>query len=729
MNKLFHKGYFIEMFRQLRVAGIVAAAILMLSNVTSFFTIITGITDGYSAINYVMPGGAAMASSMMTYVYAASVVFTFMAFGWLNKRSTSDFYHGLPVTRMQMYGSTFLAVYLWLAIGLCAYAIVYSAMHLVFGAPFNYLLFLCVTINMFIGALQVVGAASIACAISGTRFVNLFATAVIVFIPRFMLVVLEYFIAVDGPSTLIVKTISPLFDPTYNIIATPYMSVIGLMSGNLYASVDYANAIAMLWSFVYSSLLVFLGGAAFIKRSSETAGIPSKSKLFQAFVRTAVGLPLLILLVFLIKQGIESAVVITVLIILSFVAYCLYELISTKSIKKMFKAMPLYLICVGISLLYFIVPGLIVKAELSVKVDSDNILGYRSYSEESYYGIFDDSLGVMSGSYAQLLSKDIEFNDAESLDIIVRAYERTMNSINSDNGMPSYYSGSYKNIVLHRKGRTITRRLLFTEAELTQLDALAYKNERYSQLMTEFPKGTTFFSCDNLSIKECREIGELFKEEYSTLSEADKLNLRSQQYYGGVYVTNENREMINLTMCVYGCYGARNYVNYYWINSLTPRTASRYIEILNKKHAEKGQQAISAVIKWMETGGNSDFSIGVNNSVSLYYWGMNYAMNDYNYSGKLPKDTDPEYYEILQILADASLTEDYSEGVLVSVSTSYYINKNTGELEQDYFDTFHKYVVKLSQSDYERIMTLYSQHEMRIWGDKYEDEPDYSIDF
>ena len=301
MNKLFHKGYFREMFRQLKVAGIVSTIIMVLANFVTFVSLLINSSFSLFDSGVSIPDASTLAYPMMIYVYVVGLVLTFTAYNWLNHRAYSDFYHGLPIKRSQIYFSSFAAIIVWMFIALTAFTLVRTLIYAIFGAPFNYLLMLCIYVNMLIGAIEVVGAVSIACAISGTRFVNLIASVVILFLPRFMLTVLGTFVNSLAPDFFYLGRLSIFFDPSYNIIATPYALITSMfMSGY---DISFSNVWAMLYSLAYSLLLVFIGGVAFVRRRSETAGMPTTSRLFQLLIRTAIALPLLLLLVYLTVVG------------------------------------------------------------------------------------------------------------------------------------------------------------------------------------------------------------------------------------------------------------------------------------------------------------------------------------------------------------------------------------------------------------------------------------------
>lgn len=651
MNKLFHHGYFKEMFRQLKVAGIVSAVILMLSNFVTLVTIITQyLSEMYldSTVSPI-PDGMSIAMPMMSYVYIVSFILTFTAYNWLNRRSYSDFYHGLPIKRSQMYFSSFVAIMLWIFIGLTAYAVVQAILHAVFGTPYNYLLLLCVYLNMLIGAIEVVGAVSIACAISGTRFVNLITSVVIIFIPRFMLTVLAVFIHSLTNGFFFIGKLSILFDPSYNIFGTPYAFLTGFFLQG--ASITFGNVWAMLYSLAYSLLLVILGCIAFVKRRSELAGMPASNKLMQILIRTAIALPLLLLLVFYIVQVNFSLIVTVVLVLFSFIFYCLYELISTRNVKKMLKAIPLYVIPLGIAILYFVLPHAVKAAELSRKAATNNVKGYYVLQEQpiSLFGIYNTSK-----SYQDIIGSKIEFTDPESIQIITKAYERNVNQVKKGEESSPIYT---MNVRIDRKlGRDIYCELSLLGSEYYKLQSLQKENAEFMNCNTAFPTGRRFYSIKGLNLREKRELVKLFEDEFNSLGIEDKLKIMENDS-GYDYLMPEFVSDVNLYIS--GCKGTENYTTSFKINEKTPRTYKRYMEICNAKYGEKIKENINEMIYWTEHGGDMpDFTIYFETVYSMSNISAWDFVDGYDEGEKLPKDASPNLYEALKILAGAELCDD-----------------------------------------------------------------------
>ena len=706
MKRLIHRGYFREIFSQLRIAGIIMASILMLFNVGPLFTNITArIGSNLAAV----PDASSLAVTMMAYIYIASLVLTFIAFNWLNRRSTSDFYHALPIKRSQIYWSTFLAVALWILIAVTGYAIVHAALYLLTGMPFNCLTYLCVYLNMLIGIIQVVGVVSLACALSGTRFVNLFSAVAILLVPRALLMILALFINVNA-DFLPVTRIFFLFDPSYNIFATPYMVLVGsavsILGGRI-LNVDFCCAPAMLYSLVHACLLAYLGCIAFKRRASESAGMPMKSRVLQGAIRTAFGLPLLLLLVLLFLNGITSFYLIVILTLFSFTIYCLYELISTKSAKRMLLAMPLFTICIGIAVLYFFVPKLIGKAAASVKADRDNIASVE--------------FEACTNQYASLLNENqlgVRLDDPKVIRFVADAYSRAVDPNREDTDFRNYV------VRIHRKnGRDLLRTLSFSSSELKTVGGIIEQSDAYVRSYSVYPAGIHYYQAQGLSYRESREIGRIFQDEFSSMSEKDRVVLRDLAKRDDL---PDGLSRICYVLKFRAVHGTKDSSGSFVITGMTPKTAQRYTELLYKKYNEHTLDHLHDTLTWMETGVYptakegmftvtdsfpSDMQIGS----SVY---LDFSSVFYRDGKKLPKDNDPEYYEILKILSEAELTDNAAEGVTVSIGDRIYT---------DSYDTLvlsgivnlsigrnALFNLKLSDEQFARIEELYSRHQTRL---------------
>lgn len=586
MNKLLHKGYYREMLRQLKVAGIISACILMVQQIGVFLSMLV-----LSGTMLTIPDAATMATAPMIYAYVMGLTLTFIAFNWLNSRANSDFYHSLPISRTSIYFSTIAAILTWLFIGIVGTGIVNALLYAVARLPFNMALYGMTLLFVLASAVVVVGAVSIACALCGTRFVDLAAAAVILFMPRVLLSIFGAFIYKCSDGELYMKSLCWLFDPSFNVAGTfPYAPILGFLRGGI----DYNKFGALIYNFAYGILLTVLGWLAFKKRRSEDAGIPTTSKLFQTVVRCAFGMPLLLILAYIILDDQYEWLPIVLLVVFAFIFYCLYELISTKSPKKMCKAMPLFLVCIGVMLLYIVLPPVIARAELGIKIPAEDIKGYYVETDNdstSYFGILESVFSDTNDStYDRVMTRHIRFEDERSIGIIAEAYERVrhdnLGGYHMTHSYTEYDSGiDYTSIrvrIDRKTGRDIVRTVSIPSDKLAELVEIWNKNEEYRKVNCEFPEGQLWFRIDDIEDEDSRLIAEEFAKDFAKLTDEQRESISGYYYYGTPLA------VIKLA----GCRGLDNFNGVYSISELTPNAAALYIKLVNDKGFDRGMELL-----------------------------------------------------------------------------------------------------------------------------------------
>lgn len=669
-RSLIHRGYFRELFRQLRTRGIVAALILLSINLIEFLIFLSA--DPSS--RFVDPaGGGGLAWAMLIFLYVACPVLTFGAYRWLLRRVQSDFYHAIPLTRTQIYATTSLAVFLWLAIGLTVYAVTRALIYLVFGLAFNYLLFLCVYLNMLLCAITNLGALSIGCALSGTRFVSIFTSATILFFPREVLYLLKAMIEINAQSFVPLYG-QPFFtNPSFNISAWPLYPL-------LYG-IDYANVLAMLYSLLYGFLLLFLGGVLFKRRKSEHAGVPYTSKLMQGVVRVMVGSQATMGLGMLLNQHFfgqsdyniidmpDSAVVplVCISLITSFVFYCLYELISSKRMKNVLKAMPFYPICIALGLVMLFVPTWIGLTKRDQKIDAADVKGYTVRLNESTLVTPYSLLFVGSeNTYADLLTEQYTFTDREEIGYLARQYNGDMDTFSE------YYS--MKSPLAELKGAGLSRKFLRSDRISMRrlLDDQAFREAFYA-----YPKGTVWYSADGLTQEEAKEVGKAFREDYEKLSNEQRATLMTGRNEYLCYTPEP--DFTSMTITIAGCCGTENYVETFRVTELTPNAAKLYLSYRNAAYGEAMQKQLKETVAWMEnpdmqTSERGNYWIGGTRPYGPWNeWEYRWEYGE-SPAGTTPKDAFPEQYAVLKALSEAPLSDDPEHCVTIDFYPQYGIN-------------------------------------------------------
>ena len=144
-RNIFSIKLFWQSFRQLKIIGLISAAIMLL--ITGLPIIMEGINITNN-IKAVKPAGDASLSTVQDYtsiVYPSSatavliIVFAFITpvlalycWSFLNKRSTSDFYHSLSYKRQCLFFSKFAAITAWqiIIMAVTFYAALYATIYL-----------------------------------------------------------------------------------------------------------------------------------------------------------------------------------------------------------------------------------------------------------------------------------------------------------------------------------------------------------------------------------------------------------------------------------------------------------------------------------------------------------------------------------------------------------------------------------------------------------------------
>ena len=649
MNRIIHKGFFREMCRQLRTKGLVATFILLgldLIQLAAFAM------SGKYQFSLTHLHQSLMLAPTYIFLYAATPMMAFSAYRWLNRRSQSDFYHAIPLTRLQLYGSTTAAILLWLYIPITAHTLMQVLLYTLFGSPFNYLLQLCVYLNVLIAALTILGAISIGCSVTGSGFVGFFTAVVILFYPRaFMMLamLIEY-----RTQSAVPFSQQPFFlNPSFNIAATPFHTLLYMP--------DLGNVLAMLYSLLYGLALLALGGFAFHRRKSEAADIPYTSKVLQTAVRVAIGsAPLLgyAALIALFYDEIDFSTGSTVLIpllvtslLFSFVFYCLFELISSKRWNKVVKAMPFYLICLALAAIILFVPQAAGNQHTVRRIDADEVTGYEFVGRESTPLV---PHRLLSGEtdYLDVIAAKHRFTDRDGI-------ERYTNySSNSGYDLTSDTFGIVRLLGVNKvRGTEISWR--------TSLENCLLNDDAFRKTYYAFPQGNVYYLCRGLTKAESKEVGKLFKADYEALSDADRKTLMISRGSRSGYNYGYDPSATGLAIELYGCLGTENYTETFLINELTPNAARRYLELVNARYGEKTRSDLQELVHWMETGDgypSAEFMLGNSGNV-INIWTLEVPVDGVRY--QLPKDTHPTEYAILKALSEAPLSADPEHSIIV----------------------------------------------------------------
>ena len=644
-NGLIHRGFYREMMRQLRTKGIVFMCILASINILSLMTVV--FIDPILESSTSAPDARAIAAPMLLLTYVMGMIMVFGAYRWLNTRAQSDFYHAIPLSRAQIYTTTSAAVLGWLFLALVSYAALQAILYLVFRRPYNYLLLLCVLVNMLIAAIEIVAAFSIACALTGRRFVTFFQGLAVLFLPRILLGAFWILVELDSGFTTPFSLLPFFLNPEFNIAATPIHSLI--------YGINFANLPAMLYSLIYSVGLLLLGMLVFQKRKSEASDIPYTSKVMQTATRVAIGMIPLALVILICNLYVRyyhneefvpvyiAVPLFTGEIIFSFFLYFIYELISSKKMKKVAKALPFYGLCVAAALFYIFVPALIGRVYPHKTVNAERIVSYR-ISNESTLIIPNNILG--NTTYSDYVLEHYAFTDEDGKYLIAEQSEKNADKDNSyDLPGLTFQKAIVKDGGLFRT--VVSLPDTYRNNAYEELLDLCEQNEGFRKELSAFPKGLVWYSCEGLTNAEAKEVGKLFREDYEKLSTDERLKLIRTE--DTIFYSPSTSLHITLSVV----HGTDSYSASYDLNELTPNAVRRFNEIINERNEKEVRNELKKIVRWMEKPDRyRDYSF------TLYI--DNQRLNDYmvwdssdREKYTCPKDAHPAFYQMLKALSEA----------------------------------------------------------------------------
>ncbi len=674
MKQLIHPGFFREMFRQLRAKGLVATLLLAGLNLIFFSAFITRDPVDMTISHY---DARLMALPMLLLLYIMVPIMVFGAYRWLNKRFESDFYHAIPLTRTQIYATTSAAILCWLLIALGSYAVVQTILYTVFGLPFNYLLYLCVFLNMLIAAVEIVAAFSIGAALTGRRFAGFFQSVTVLFLPRMLLTTFWILVEIDAGFSVPFSRLPFFLNPEFNIAATPIHSLIW--------GINYANIPAMLYSLVYGAGLLALGCVAFNRRKSELAEIPYASKVLQTVTRVMFGMPQLFAITiimhvylrfgedmeFMPMYAFTPLCVTSVLF--SFIFYCLYELISSRKMKKVVKSMPAFGFCILLALFFIFVPNWVSSLHSQQVIDAENVR-YYEISNESTLVMPNRILG--SDTYPDYLLKHYRFTNEAGRKLVANASKES-----AEYDTDYFFDGLSSDIAIVKDGGLFKKTVALRDRSYvvragTQLTRACLNEKAFSDMLYAYPKGHITYYANGLTPAEAREVGRLFRADFEKLTNEQRKSLIGSS--NSLFNVEQYSGTLNLGITLYGSYGTENYTMHYRINELTPNAAKAMLGYLNARNAKEVQKQLKALVEWMEHPSEmpyfSDFSIG-SRTLSVY----NILSDSKTGSAATPRDAHPQEYAILKALSEAPLSDDpdravtfaYCEYSFDSLTTKY----------------------------------------------------------
>lgn len=478
-RKLFNSGLYLDSLRRTSLLGGLFTALLCIQSAIIFFGYMIGY-QGYdfetAKISVETVSLIEMNPCILLIPVALIPLLMLTLFGFLNSRSTSDFWHSTPFSRECLYITFTLAALTWAlaaavlstAISVLCFSLMPKLFAINFASVFG-LFFSSIAL-----CLLVAGAFAIASALTGTLLNTLVVAAIILFLPRVLMV---YFGTLTSNGML-------FYGLSHEGFASVSLNLlIGLVFGVFFGEVTVTEMLANYTSIGYTALLgviyLALGIILFKRRKSESASYSSVNKYMQTAFRIIVSFIVCLIPIYIITErnkdarygmDIEQVFVCFVLYVVAAVVYFLYELITTKKAKNMLKAIPSLAILAVLNIAMIVAINQTYKAEYNYTPTPQTVSTIR---------ISDKNGGDTENYFEKVMSMtDISDHNLETL--LCDLYAKTREAYENDTIYSKYETSI--SVGFKTGNRYKYREVYMTDEQLAQFTELLDKNNQIKSI-------------------------------------------------------------------------------------------------------------------------------------------------------------------------------------------------------------------------------------------------------
>ena len=373
-------------------------------------------------------------------------------------------------------------------------------------------------------------------------------SGLIVFLPRFIILLIASTVT-GSVATATMECPVWILDNSYNMLTA---QVFGAFEPLYITSSSVSQMLLSIASNIYTLVLaviyIVLGCVLFTKRKSETAGKPAPGWKLQFAIRTAIGFVISVLGVMLYirekrggYRGYFLEYIVVPFVVAAFVVI-IYEVISSKKLHRIIKAMPSIILAyvlaavfgvivnAGIGQMLSYVPDTSKVKYVKMSIVNDNMLSY-SYSDEKDY--FEDILGRL------------KITDEEVIKLVADSIEDNLQNIQDISA--GYYNNGRKNEEYIKYNVYIKdgifgryRKVFIKQSEVVKL---ASKFENMQDISKEYKNLPAFEDAkltfmDNIFTQEAaKEVYETFINEINSIPFTQYyscINDISSRYRGGM---------------------------------------------------------------------------------------------------------------------------------------------------------------------------------------------------
>ncbi|MCD8053790.1 MAG: hypothetical protein LUF00_07050 [Lachnospiraceae bacterium] len=511
-------------------------------------------------------------------------------FSFLTKRNACDFYHSIPQTRTCLFVSFAAAVLTWSLLIQWGTTILAMAVHGCFPAYFTVAVRSTLTVSVQISAaiLFVVGAALLAVTMTGTSFTNFVVTLLIIFVPRGLMLVVQQ--AVGNTLTIVSSERYLTFlGNGWNVVTG---SIFGLFfSSELSVFQDFR---AGAYTAALGILYMIIACVLFNRRKSEMAGEAAVNPKLQLIFRLIPALvisliPDVLIFIFMAEQesvNSEDIYIFFIFYLIAVLAYFLYELVSTRKIRNLVKAVPGLAVLLAVNLLLIFGMYGMQRSVLSYCPEAEEIESV-SVGSESVYAWSSGSSREYDG-YLTSRASEILLTDEETKELIAtRLAESIAYDSSSEVRESTTTSYTSREIAIRVNGRTTYRYIHFSQADIYSLAEKLLANDTMQDIYMNLPDSddtNLSLYCSDLSVGDTgiRKVYEALQEDIAEMGFAEWYTYCTNASYNTYYA--------NLSM-VYTENGKKTAENFV-ISDVTPRAAAAWLEALWASEDQTSQRQL-----------------------------------------------------------------------------------------------------------------------------------------
>lgn len=564
-KKVFSFHMFAQTLKQTRLAGFIMMVIMMLVSVVPIVSSISFLKEYNEVANV---NGISDNYALVLIFILVTPVMSFIIWNFLNRRSSSDFYHSIPYTRLCIYLSKTAAILTWiigiLAASYIAQTVLYTANRKYFNVDYGVMTRM--YLAMFLCSFLCMAIINVAASITGNILSNICVTGLIMFLPRFIAVMITEMTVYHGETYMFRGSGVGLLDASNNMIVGMIFEVLGINNGSRGLSEMVLGLSSNMYTLVLALIYAALGALLFIKRKSETAGKAANGKVLPMIIRTLICFSVAFTGVMMAYTNETDDVIIgvVVLFIVSALLVFVYECIVSKKMAVVKQCVPAILL------------GYVLAVVVGTGADSFGKYeaAYEpAASKLSYVTIKSDD--VYDGDYFNTMTSRVHFTDEDIVKYVSEKFVAYKDKCNAA-GVHNYTHSSTQTYTTYRigfrqNGVTHYRRVYLSASDVDKLAGLLKKDENYvkaymdlpesSKVSVDFPRGemqdSDYKAIYETLVNEVKEMG--FEKWYAATNSED---------YTFSMIVNFSRNGVNYSMTVP-------------ISKNVPKTYKKYIDARN----------------------------------------------------------------------------------------------------------------------------------------------------